>query len=189
METLVFEPNVDGAGFWRVGDERCTVVEIDTTVGALRRIAQDKTLPEGVQIRSFEGWDMEYYWREFCRDAEWNLSRVIGVPEPHERAVDWETWPVRLVLGVTPRADFGVPTFRIKKVQNFELDTNRFPRSTTVADHEPVEIPGVHNYYGGLSVKREGGIAFWSVENYDGHYFEVIPDYLYDALMRFRAEI
>lgn len=41
----------------------------------------------------------------------------------------------------------------------------------TVPDHQPFDIPEIGNYYGGLWVKREGGNDFWSIENYDGHYW------------------
>lgn len=50
------------------------------------------------------------------------------------------------------------------------------------SDHEPMEIEGIGNYYGGLSLKRENGIDFWSIENWDGHHWIVVPAYVADAL-------
>lgn len=40
-------------------------------------------------------------------------------------------------------------------------------------DHNPVEVKDIGNYYGGLKLKREGGVDYWSIENWDGeHWFE-----------------
>jgi hypothetical protein len=49
-------------------------------------------------------------------------------------------------------------------------------------------IGDIGNYYGGLCAKEEDGRFFWSIENYDGHDWEEIPKYLYDALMRYENE-
>lgn len=49
-------------------------------------------------------------------------------------------------------------------------------------------IGTIGNYYGGLSVKEDGGKYFWSIENYTGYNWEEIPKYLYDALLKFQAE-
>jgi hypothetical protein len=44
------------------------------------------------------------------------------------------------------------------------------------------------NYYGGLTLKNEDSQYFWSVENYDGHCWNSIPDYLGDALVNYYRE-
>lgn len=47
------------------------------------------------------------------------------------------------------------------------------------------EIGTIGNYYGGLSVKEEGGKFWWSIENYDGHGWDEIPEILYRALIEY----
>ena len=49
-------------------------------------------------------------------------------------------------------------------------------------------IGNIGNYYGGLGVKEEDGRYFWGIENWDGYYWEEIPEYLYDALIKFDSE-
>lgn len=44
------------------------------------------------------------------------------------------------------------------------------------------------NYYGSLTLMHEEGQYFWSVENYDGHCWDSIPDYLGDALVNYYRE-
>jgi hypothetical protein len=46
----------------------------------------------------------------------------------------------------------------------------------------------IGNYYGSLNLMKEDGKYHWSIENYDGHDWEEIPKYLYDALMKFDNE-
>lgn len=50
------------------------------------------------------------------------------------------------------------------------------------------EIGEIGNYYGCLNAKEEGGRFYWSIENYDGHHWQEIPKYLYDALVKFETE-
>jgi len=47
------------------------------------------------------------------------------------------------------------------------------------------EIGEIGNYYGGLKVKEEDGKFFWSIENWNGDSWNEIPQYLYDALMKY----
>ncbi len=47
------------------------------------------------------------------------------------------------------------------------------------------QIGDIGNYYGGLWVKQQGGKFYWAIEDYDGIYWEEIPQHLYDALNRF----
>ena len=56
-----------------------------------------------------------------------------------------------------------------------------------VEDHEPVGVGKIGNYYGGLSLKREGGVDFWSIENYDGDDWEAIPASLANELRALSA--
>jgi len=50
------------------------------------------------------------------------------------------------------------------------------------------DIGDISNYYGGLTVKEENGLYYWSIYNYDGHNWEEIPKYLYDALIQYESE-
>lgn len=50
------------------------------------------------------------------------------------------------------------------------------------------EIGEIWNYYGGLSVKMEGGKCYWSIEDHDGHSWEEIPRSLFDALNKFQDD-
>ncbi len=52
-------------------------------------------------------------------------------------------------------------------------------------DHGKIGIGDIGNYYGGLSVKVESGIPYWSIENYDGQDWEEIPASLYKELIKF----
>jgi hypothetical protein len=55
-----------------------------------------------------------------------------------------------------------------------------------IKDNELGFEPG--NYYGELTLKNEDGQYFWSVENYNGHYWNSIPDYVGDALVNYYCE-
>jgi|TARA_R110000787_G_scaffold579_4_gene2079 hypothetical protein len=52
-----------------------------------------------------------------------------------------------------------------------------------------VQIGEIGNYYGDLSIKKEGVKFYWGIEDYDGTDWEEIPGYLYDALMKFQYTI
>ena len=47
------------------------------------------------------------------------------------------------------------------------------------------QIGEIGNYYGQLEVKIENEKYYWSIENWDGNYWEEIPKSLYDELMKF----
>lgn len=49
-------------------------------------------------------------------------------------------------------------------------------------------IGTIGNYYGGLSVKKEGEKYFWGIENYDGTEWEEIPKKMYDRLISFEKQ-
>lgn len=46
----------------------------------------------------------------------------------------------------------------------------------------------ISNYYGTLSVWKEGNSYWWAIENYDGWFPVRIPEYLYEALSRHYEE-
>jgi len=50
---------------------------------------------------------------------------------------------------------------------------------------ETKRIGGIGNYYGCLEVSRKDGKYFWSIEDWDGHDWEEIPEYLYNALIKY----
>ena len=50
------------------------------------------------------------------------------------------------------------------------------------------DVGRIGNYYGSLTVKVDNGQAYWSIENWDGHNWEQIPEYLYFALIKFEGE-
>jgi len=47
------------------------------------------------------------------------------------------------------------------------------------------QIGEIGNYYGFLAVKEEGGKFYWGIENWDGTYWQEIPEHLYVALNAF----
>ena len=49
---------------------------------------------------------------------------------------------------------------------------------------ELIEVSEVSNYYGCLTIKKESGKQYWSVENWDGHNWVEIPMSLYKAIAR-----
>ena len=51
-------------------------------------------------------------------------------------------------------------------------------------DHHTT-IGKIGNYYGGLNVKAEEDRFYWSIEDWDGHSWEEIPEALYRALLKF----
>jgi hypothetical protein len=50
-----------------------------------------------------------------------------------------------------------------------------------------IGIGDIGNYYGGLCIK-ECGKFYWGIENYDGTQYKEIPEFLYDALLRYQTE-
>lgn len=47
-------------------------------------------------------------------------------------------------------------------------------------------IGTIGNYYGELTVGEDDqGSKYWSIENWDGHHWQRIPEDLYEALLRF----
>jgi hypothetical protein len=49
-------------------------------------------------------------------------------------------------------------------------------------------IGDIGNYYGGLFVKQEGDKYYWSIEDWNGHGWQEIPQFLYDALLKFQEQ-
>jgi hypothetical protein len=65
------------------------------------------------------------------------------------------------------------------------------------AEQKPItdrqEIGRIGNYYGGLNVAKIGNEYGWLIENWDTEFneveaYEIIPKYLYDALIKFESE-
>lgn len=52
-----------------------------------------------------------------------------------------------------------------------------------------VRIGGAGNYYGGLHVVKYGRGYYWSIENYNGHYWEKIPTSLYNECVKFNESL
>jgi hypothetical protein len=51
------------------------------------------------------------------------------------------------------------------------------------------EIGEIGNYYGCLTVKSEGKKFYWSIENWDGHCWEEIPENLFEALVNLEKTV
>lgn len=52
----------------------------------------------------------------------------------------------------------------------------------------PKTVGEIGNYYGGLAVRKNGNKFEWGIENWDGTNWEEIPEYLYQALIKFEDE-
>lgn len=50
-------------------------------------------------------------------------------------------------------------------------------------------IGTIGNFYGALYTKSEDAKYYWSIENYDDHRWEQIPQRLFDELQRFQDYI
>lgn len=52
------------------------------------------------------------------------------------------------------------------------------------------QIGTIENFYGHLYVAIDKeGYHYWSIENYDGHRWEIIPKSLYEELIKFEDHI
>ena len=49
---------------------------------------------------------------------------------------------------------------------------------------ELIEVGEIGNYYGGLSIKKEGCKFFWGIENWDDTCWEEISESLYLELIK-----
>ena len=49
-------------------------------------------------------------------------------------------------------------------------------------------VPNTSNYYGGLNIREGGGKYEMSMENYTGFKWTEIPEYLYEALLKYYEE-
>lgn len=56
-------------------------------------------------------------------------------------------------------------------------------KASDIKDGEQYEIGNVGNYYGGLHVKKDGDVYFWSVEDWDGHSWHPISKRLFETLI------
>ena len=57
-----------------------------------------------------------------------------------------------------------------------------------IKNQKDMQIGTIGNHYGHLEAKEEDGSYWWCIENWNGHYWEEIPKYLYDALIKFEKE-
>lgn len=48
-----------------------------------------------------------------------------------------------------------------------------------------ISIGDISNYYGGLSVKTDGGKHYWSIDDYNGNEWKEIPENLYRVLVQY----
>jgi hypothetical protein len=51
-----------------------------------------------------------------------------------------------------------------------------------VPDMEPTDVGNIGNYYGGIRIKAEAGVAYWCIGNYDGDDWEECPPPVFAAL-------
>ena len=51
----------------------------------------------------------------------------------------------------------------------------------TVID-KTMPVGSIGNYYGGLHIAEKEGKFYWGIENYDGTYWEEIPESLYSSI-------
>lgn len=49
-------------------------------------------------------------------------------------------------------------------------------------------IKTIGNYYGILNVKKKNNLFYWSIEDLDGYDWYEIPEYLYNALIKYEEE-
>lgn len=54
---------------------------------------------------------------------------------------------------------------------------------------EETRIGKIASYYGGLYVKKENGKHYWCLDDYSKWYWEEIPKYLYDTLIKYQKEV
>jgi len=51
-----------------------------------------------------------------------------------------------------------------------------------VMDMPATDVGDVGNYYGGLAIMAKDGVAYWSIENWDGHHWMPCPLPVFAAL-------
>ena len=49
-----------------------------------------------------------------------------------------------------------------------------------------IGVGNIGNYYGGLLIRECEGKFQWGIENYDGVYWETIPESLYKEILAFK---
>lgn len=59
------------------------------------------------------------------------------------------------------------------------------PEPEQILIPEAIEVPGIWNDEGGLTVGELDGKHYWAMEGYDSNGWQEIPEYLYRALVRF----
>lgn len=48
------------------------------------------------------------------------------------------------------------------------------------------DVGEIGNYYGGLAVKAENDKFYWGIENWDGTFWEEIPESLFSELNKYQ---
>jgi hypothetical protein len=51
-----------------------------------------------------------------------------------------------------------------------------------------IRIGEIGNYYGGLFIAKEDSKYYWGIENYDGFFWEEIPEEVYNCLLKYENE-
>jgi hypothetical protein len=54
-----------------------------------------------------------------------------------------------------------------------------------IDEYKGLLVGEIGNTVGKLHVKKLNGKCYWSIGDWDGHEWEEIPQYLYDALIKF----
>lgn len=57
-----------------------------------------------------------------------------------------------------------------------------------MTEENQLAIPNTSNYYGSLNICRTGGKYWMSMECYNGFEWTEIPEYLYEALLKYYEE-
>lgn len=55
-------------------------------------------------------------------------------------------------------------------------------------NHSSIKVGIIGNLYGDLNIKVENGTPYWCIDCVNGYDWEQIPEYLYEALIKFNKE-
>jgi hypothetical protein len=114
--------------------------------------------------------DIVHYWAAIDYEPE-GYEKEAGLDVLH-RAVH------RLVNG-----GGGTDTLVIPPTNNTPQKVRKWIEAQRLFANCEKEIEfNLCNYYGAVQAKQENGKFFWGLENYDGVYWEEIPEQLYKAL-------
>lgn len=120
-------------------------------------------------VKAFNGESKEIWAKELAKYPGLNDDDKIFGFDTFHLGDDLDRWPLNIVQAVITKAASQIQLASPEEVP-------------------PFDVGEIGNYYGGLRVKKSvSGQAFWSIENWDGEHWEEIPDYLYNALLKFSA--